>query len=184
MHFGKGWRKDLRGGQSFSRIRIEAGISWGSRSRADHGDTGREGRMGGWGSQTMVLQQATNMPLLWCRTPWWTYLHHQAWCHGSSGFHQGSTTFCWSCYSGFSSHHISSSQTSPPPLLVNAEAQAQLTDLAPTPGTAPTLDLPAFDWSDDAASIPIIPIFPKNQPHCDLSALHTTNPNPCSSLAC
>jgi len=82
------------------------------------------------------------------------------------------------------SHHTSSSQTSPPPLLVHAEAQAQLTDSAPAPATAPTLDPPAFDWSDDAASIPIIPIFPKNQPHCDLSALHTTNTNPFSSLAC
>ena len=53
------------------------------------------------------------------------------------------------------SHHTSSSQTSPPPLLVNAEAQAQLTDLAPTTTTASTLDPPAFDWSDDAASIPM-----------------------------
>jgi len=81
------------------------------------------------------------------------------------------------------SHHTSSSQTKPPPLLVNAEAQAQLTDSAPAPATAPTLDPPAFNWSDNAASIPIIPIFPKNQPCCDLSALHTTNPNPFSSLA-
>jgi len=82
------------------------------------------------------------------------------------------------------SHHTSSSQTNPPPLLVNAEAQAQLTGSAPTPATASTLDPPAFNWSDDAASIPIIPIFPKNQPCHDLSALHTTNPNPFSSLAC
>jgi len=81
------------------------------------------------------------------------------------------------------SHHTSSSQTNLPPLLVNAEAQAQLTDSAPAPVTAPTLDPTAFDWSDDAASIPIIPIFPKNQPHCDLSALRTTNPKPFSSLA-
>ena len=82
----------------------------------------------------------------------------------------------------FPSHHTSSSQTSPPPLLVNAEAQAQLMDLAPTAITVSTLDPPAFDWSDDAASIPIVPTFPKNQPHCDLSALHSTNPNPFNSL--
>jgi hypothetical protein len=81
------------------------------------------------------------------------------------------------------SHHTSSSQTSPPPLLVNAEAQAQLMDSAPTATTASTLDPPAFDWSDDAASIPVIPIFPKNQPSRDLSALRTSNPNPFSSLA-
>jgi hypothetical protein len=81
------------------------------------------------------------------------------------------------------SHHTSSSQTSPPPLLVNAEAQAQLTDSAPAATTAPTLDPPACDWSDDTASIPIIPIFPKNQPSHDLSALRTSNPNPFSSLA-
>jgi len=81
------------------------------------------------------------------------------------------------------SHQTSSSQSNPPPLLVNAEAQAQLTDSAPAPATAPTLDPPAFNWSDNAASIPIIPIFPKNQPCHDLSALCTTNPNPFSSLA-
>ena len=81
------------------------------------------------------------------------------------------------------SHHTSSSQTSPPPLLVNAEAQAQLTDLAPTAITVSTLDPPAFDWSDNAASIPIVPTFPKNQPHRDLSALRSTNPNPFGSLA-
>ncbi|EDR02579.1 uncharacterized protein LACBIDRAFT_308172 [Laccaria bicolor S238N-H82] len=80
------------------------------------------------------------------------------------------------------SHHTSSSQTTLP-LLVNAEAQAQLMDLPPAATTAPTLDPPAFDWSDNAASIPIVPIFPKNQPHCDLSALRTTNPNPFSLLA-
>ncbi|KIJ89990.1 hypothetical protein K443DRAFT_663370 [Laccaria amethystina LaAM-08-1] len=81
------------------------------------------------------------------------------------------------------SHHTSSSQTNPPPLLVNAETQAQLTDSAPTTTTASALDPPAFDWSDDAASIPVIPIFPKNQPSRDLSALRTSNPNPFSSLA-
>jgi hypothetical protein len=81
------------------------------------------------------------------------------------------------------SHHTSSSQTNLPPLLVNAEAQAQLTDSAPTTTTASALDSPAFDWSDNAASIPVIPIFPKNQPSCDLSALRTSNPNPFSSLA-
>ncbi|EDQ98826.1 uncharacterized protein LACBIDRAFT_335619 [Laccaria bicolor S238N-H82] len=79
------------------------------------------------------------------------------------------------------SHHTSSSQTTLP-LLVNAEAQAQLMDLPPAATTAPTLDPPALDWSD-ATSIPIVPIFPKNQPHHDLSALCTTNPNPFSSLA-
>ena len=42
---------------------------------------------------------------------------------------------------------------------------------------------PAFNWSDDAASISIVPIFPKNQPCHNLSALHTTNPNPFSLLA-
>ncbi|EDR06933.1 uncharacterized protein LACBIDRAFT_328306 [Laccaria bicolor S238N-H82] len=52
------------------------------------------------------------------------------------------------------SHHTSSSQTTPP-LLVNAEAQAQLMDLPPAATTAPTLDPPTFDWSDNAASIPI-----------------------------
>jgi len=82
------------------------------------------------------------------------------------------------------SHHTSSSQTHPPPLLINAEAQPQPIDLAPAATTAPALDSPAFDWSDNAASVPVIPIFPKNQPHHDLSALHTTNPNPFSSLAC
>jgi len=81
------------------------------------------------------------------------------------------------------SHQSSSSQTTPP-LLVNVEAQAQPMDSTPPPTTASTLDPPAFDWSEDATSIPIIPIFPKNQPHHDLSALHTTNPNPFSSLAC
>jgi hypothetical protein len=81
------------------------------------------------------------------------------------------------------SHHTSSSQTNLPPLLVNAEAQAQLTDSAPTTTTASALDSPAFDWSDNAASIPVIPIFPKNQPSRDLSALRTSNPNPFSSLA-
>ena len=81
------------------------------------------------------------------------------------------------------SHYTSSSQSSPPPLLVNAEAQAQLMDLVPTTTTASTFDPPAFDWSNDAASIPIIPTFPKNQPHHDLSALCSTNPNPFSSLA-
>jgi hypothetical protein len=81
------------------------------------------------------------------------------------------------------SHHTSSSQTNPPPLLVNAEAQAQLTDSAPTTTTASALDPPAFDWSDDAASIPVIPIFPKNQPSRDLSALRTSNPNAFSLLA-
>ncbi|KIJ91209.1 hypothetical protein K443DRAFT_686229 [Laccaria amethystina LaAM-08-1] len=81
------------------------------------------------------------------------------------------------------SHHTSSSQTNLPPLLVNAEAQAQLTDSPPTTTTASALDSPAFDWSDDAASIPVIPIFPKNQPSRDLSALRTSNPNPFSSLA-
>ena len=81
------------------------------------------------------------------------------------------------------SHHTSSSQTSPPPLLVNAEAQAQLTDLALTTTTASTLDPPVFDWSDDAASIPIVPTFPNSQPRRDLSALRSTNPNPFSSLA-
>jgi hypothetical protein len=81
------------------------------------------------------------------------------------------------------SHHTSSSQTNLPPLLVNAEAQAQLTDSAPTTTTASTMDPPAFDWSEDAASIPIAPIFPKNQPRRDLSALRTSNPNPFSSLS-
>ena len=79
--------------------------------------------------------------------------------------------------------HSSSSQTNPPPLLVNAEAQAQPMDLTPAPTTASTLDPPAFDWSEDAASIPITPIFPKNQPSHDLSDLHTSNSNPFSSLA-
>ena len=59
------------------------------------------------------------------------------------------------------SHDSSSSQTTPP-LLVNAEAQSQLMDSAPAATTASTLDPPAFDWSEDAASIPIIPIFSKN----------------------
>jgi len=81
------------------------------------------------------------------------------------------------------SHHTSSSQTNPPPLLINAEAQAQPIDPAPVAITAPTLDSPAFDWSEDAASIPIAPIFPKNQPRRDLSALCTSNPNPFSSLS-
>ncbi|KIJ96235.1 hypothetical protein K443DRAFT_10771 [Laccaria amethystina LaAM-08-1] len=76
------------------------------------------------------------------------------------------------------SHHTSSSQTNLPPLLVNAEAQAQLTDSAPTTTTASTMDPPAFDWSEDAASIPIAPIFPKNQPRRDLSALRTTPVTP------
>ncbi|EDQ99906.1 uncharacterized protein LACBIDRAFT_334658 [Laccaria bicolor S238N-H82] len=69
------------------------------------------------------------------------------------------------------SHHTSSSQTTPP-LLVNVEAQAQLMDLPPAATTAPTLDPPAFDWSDDTTSIPIVPIFPKNQP-CRFSVLTT-----------
>ena len=56
-------------------------------------------------------------------------------------------------------------------------------DSTPAPTTASTMDPPALDWSEDAATIPIIPIFPKNQPHCDLSALCTTNLNPFSSLA-
>jgi len=61
----------------------------------------------------MVLRQATDMPLLQCRTPRWTYLHHQAWRHGSSGSYWGSTTFCWSCYSGFSltSHFLIPNQS-------------------------------------------------------------------------
>ncbi|EDR06950.1 uncharacterized protein LACBIDRAFT_328340 [Laccaria bicolor S238N-H82] len=80
------------------------------------------------------------------------------------------------------SHHTSSSHTTPP-LLVNAEAQAQLMDLPPAATTAPTLDPPTFHWSDNAASIPIVLIFSKNQPYRDLSALRTTNPNPFSSLA-
>ena len=80
------------------------------------------------------------------------------------------------------SHHTSLSQTSLPPLLVNAEAQAQLTDLAPTT-TVSTLNPPAFDWSDNTTSMPIVPTFPKNQPCCDLSALCSTNPNPFGSLA-
>jgi len=80
--------------------------------------------------------------------------------------------------------HSSSSQTNPPPLLVNTEAQAQPMDSTPAPTTASTLDPPAFNWSEDAASIPITPIFPKNQPSCDLSALCTSNSNPFSSLAC
>jgi hypothetical protein len=79
--------------------------------------------------------------------------------------------------------HSSSSQTNPPPLLVNAEAQVQPMDSTPAPTTASTLDPPAFDWSEDAASIPITPIFPKNQPSRDLSALRTSNSNPFSSLA-
>ena len=65
------------------------------------------------------------------------------------------------------SHHTSSSQTSPPPLLVNAQAQAQLMDLAPTAITVSTLDPLAFDWSDDTASIHIVPTFPRNQPQHD-----------------
>ena len=80
------------------------------------------------------------------------------------------------------SHHTSLSQTSLPPLLVNAEAQAQLTDLAPTT-TVSTLNPPAFDWSDSTTSMPIVLTFPKNQPCCDLSALCSTNPNPFGSLA-
>jgi hypothetical protein len=79
------------------------------------------------------------------------------------------------------SHHTSSSQTNPPPLLVNAEAQAQLTDSAPTTTTASALHPPAFDWSNNAASIAVIPIFSKNQPSCDLSALRTSKPNPSHS---
>ncbi|EDR07435.1 uncharacterized protein LACBIDRAFT_327929 [Laccaria bicolor S238N-H82] len=81
------------------------------------------------------------------------------------------------------SHHTSSSQTSPPPLLVNAEAQAQPMDLTPAATTTSTLDSPAFDWSEDAAAIPITPIFPKNQPYRDLSAVRTSKANPFSSLA-
>ena len=80
-------------------------------------------------------------------------------------------------------HHTSLSQTHPPPLLVNAEAQAQPMYSTPTATTTPILDPPAFNWSEDAAAIPITPIFPKNQPRRDLSALRTTNPNPFSSLA-
>ena len=45
------------------------------------------------------------------------------------------------------SHHSSSSQTTPP-LLVDAESQAQLMDSAPAATTASTLDPPAFDWSE------------------------------------
>jgi len=69
--------------------------------------------MEGWGSWTIVLWQATDMPFLWHRIPRWTYLHHQARCHGSSGFYQGLTTFCWSYYSGFSltSHFLIPNQT-------------------------------------------------------------------------
>ena len=124
----------------------------------------------------------------------WETAGHGPWCFDVK-------TDCFSCDTGLTdrhtctankldtmvqaspSHHTSSSQTSPPPLLVNAEAQAQLMDLAPTTTAASTLDPPAFDWPDDAASIPIIPTFPKNQPHRDLSALRSTNPNPFSSLA-
>ena len=118
----------------------------------------------------MVLWQAANMLLLWHRTSWGTYLHCQ---------HTQLDTMVQAS----PSHHASSSQTSPPPLLVNAGAQAQLTDLAPTTTTASTSDPPAFDWSDDAASIPIVPTFPKNQADRNLSALRSTNPNPFSSLA-
>ena len=123
----------------------------------------------------------------------WETAGHGPWCFDTK-------TNCFSCDTGLTdghtctanklntmvqaspSHHTSSSQTSPPPLLVNAEAQAQLTDSTLTT-TVSTLDPPAFDWSDNAASIPIVPTFPKNQPRRDLSALHSTNPNPFSSLA-
>jgi len=57
-------------------------------------------------------------------------------------------------------------------------------DSTPSHTTASTLDPPAFNWSKDAASIPIIPIFTKNQPYCNLSALCTATLNPFSSLAC
>ena len=56
-------------------------------------------------------------------------------------------------------------------------------DSTPTATTTPILDPPASDWFEDAAAIPITPIFPKNLPCHDLLALHTTNPNPFSSLA-
>ena len=66
--------------------------------------------------------------------------------------------------------HSSSSQTDPPPTYVNTESQAQ----DPT-ATIPTITLtsmpPTFDWSEDAASIPIIPIFLNKQPPHDFSAL-------------
>ena len=68
------------------------------------------------------------------------------------------------------SHHTSSSQTRPLPLLVDTEAQAQLTDSAFPITTASTLKLPALIGLD-ATTIPIIPIIPKNQPYQDLSAL-------------
>ena len=82
------------------------------------------------------------------------------------------------------SHSFSSSpsQTDPLPTYTDAESQAQLTASAPT--TTFTLDPLAFNWSEDASAIPIIPMFTKNQPRQDLSALHTSNPNPFSSLSC
>ena len=83
------------------------------------------------------------------------------------------------------SHSFSSSpsQTDPLPTYIDAESQAQLTASVPTTTTTSTLDPPAFNWSEDATTIPIIPMFRKNQPHRDLSALHTSNPNPFSSLS-
>lgn len=56
-------------------------------------------------------------------------------------------------------------------------------DSAPAATTTSTLDPLAFDWSEDVATIPITPMFPKNQPCHNLSALCTPNPNPFSSLA-
>ena len=84
------------------------------------------------------------------------------------------------------SHSFSSSpsQTDPLPTYTDAESQAQLTASAPTTTTTPTLDPPAFNWSEDATAIPIIPMFTKNRPRRDLSALRTSNPNPFSSLSC
>ena len=79
--------------------------------------------------------------------------------------------------------HSSASQTDPPPLFIDAEAQAQPIS-KPITTTATIVAPLSFDWSEDAASISIIPIFPKSQPSRDLSALCTSNPNPFSSLAC
>jgi len=78
--------------------------------------------------------------------------------------------------------HSSASQTDPPPLFIDAKAQVQPIS-KPITTTATIVAPSSFDWSEDAVSIPVTPIFPKSQPICDLSALRTSNPNPFSSLA-
>ncbi|KIJ89713.1 hypothetical protein K443DRAFT_15851 [Laccaria amethystina LaAM-08-1] len=75
------------------------------------------------------------------------------------------------------------SQTDPPPLFIDAEAQAQPLESKSITNTAAILAPSTLDWSEDASSIPVILIFPNKQAHCDFSALRTTYLNPFGSLA-